>query len=86
MEQVEIARRNLDLLNEFMQYAFEHPGVLDQIPSGAEMVILPENDPELAAENTRTVRALEEKGSPVVVVKLRRREPIPEPKIEVKVG
>ncbi len=86
MEQAEIAKRNLDLLNEFMQYAFEHPGVLEQIPTGAEMVILPENDPDLAAENTQTIRELEEKRRPVVVVKLRRREPIPEPKIEVKVG
>ena len=40
MEQVEIARRNLDLLNEFMQYAFKHRSSR-QVPSGAEMVILP---------------------------------------------
>lgn len=36
-----IIQKNLDLLNEFMKYAFEHPEVLDKIPPEAELVILP---------------------------------------------
>lgn len=40
MNKEETVRKNLDLLDEFMKYAFEHPQVLDQIPSGAELVIL----------------------------------------------
>ena len=36
MTQDELARKKLDLLNEFMQFAFETPDILDQIPPGAQ--------------------------------------------------
>ena len=41
MTKEEAVRKNLDLLNEFMKYAFDSPQVLDQIPAGAEVIILP---------------------------------------------
>lgn len=44
-------KKNLDLLNEFMKYAFENPDVLEKIPPGAELIILPLDDPELYEYN-----------------------------------
>ena len=37
-------KKNLELLNEFMKYAFENPDVMDKIPAEAELVILPLDD------------------------------------------
>jgi hypothetical protein len=33
-------KKNLDLLNEFMKYAFENPEISERIPSEAELIIL----------------------------------------------
>lgn len=44
-----IVRRNLELLEEFHRYGFEHPEIFDQIPKDAHLIILPENDPEKRA-------------------------------------
>lgn len=44
-------KKNLDLLNEFMKFAFENPKVLEGIPPEAELIILPINDAELFEYN-----------------------------------
>ena len=46
-----IVRKNFELLEEFHRYAFEHPEIFDRIPKDAQLIILPENDPELLAAN-----------------------------------
>ncbi len=78
----EIVKRNLDLLNEFMKYAFDHPDVLDNIPSESELVILPTDDPELCVENKKTVDSLLKKGKKVVIVEFEKPKTIL-PKIEL---
>jgi len=77
-----IIKKNLDLLNEFMKYAFEHPEVLDKIPPEAELVILPTNDPDLCAVNKKMADSLVKKGKKVVVVELEKPK-IVIPKIEL---
>lgn len=64
----QVIKKNLDLLNEFMKYAFEYPDVLDKIPQGAELVILPTDDPELYNENRKTADSLLKKGVKVIAV------------------
>ncbi len=46
-------KKNLDLLNEFMKYAFDNPEVLEKIPPEAEIVILPIDDQELCVYNKK---------------------------------
>lgn len=82
MTRDEIARKNLDLLNEFRHFAFETPDILEQIPPGAEPIILPENDPELYQANQETLQALKRQGKRCTLVHIRRPERIP-PRIEV---
>ncbi|HHT9136177.1 MAG TPA: DUF5647 family protein [Candidatus Wunengus sp. YC60] len=77
-----IIKNNLDLLNEFMKYAFEHPEILDKIPPEAELVILPTNDPELFAVNKKMADSLIKKGKKVVVVEIEKPKSIV-PKIEL---
>ena len=51
MTKDDIVRKNLDFHAEWMKYIFENPDVLDNIPKGAALVILPEDDKELYEEN-----------------------------------
>ena len=71
MTKDDVVRKNLDLHAEWMKYAFENPDVLDRIPKGATLVILPEDDKELYEENYKTVEAEKKKGVTVFVVKMK---------------
>jgi len=72
-------KKNLDLLNEFMKFAFENPEVLEGIPPEAELIILPINDPELYEYNKKAATKVMSKGEKVVFVKMKKPEtPVPE--------
>jgi hypothetical protein len=43
--------KNFILSLEFERYVLEHPEILDKIPDGAELVLLPKDDPELYRMN-----------------------------------
>jgi hypothetical protein len=75
-------KRNLDLLDDFMRYAFDHPAVLGEIPSDAQIIILPMDDPELSAQNRKTADTLAAEGEKVVLIKLKRAEVYP-PELEL---
>ncbi|MCD6266760.1 MAG: hypothetical protein J7K02_12535 [Deltaproteobacteria bacterium] len=83
MTKDQIIKRNLDLLNEFMKIAFDQPDILNKIPKEAELVILPENDPELYKANFKIKQSLEKKGKKFVVVRMRKPERVPPPDIEL---
>jgi hypothetical protein len=42
-----VVEKNLTLSFEFERYILEHPEILEQIPPGSEVVLLPKYDPEL---------------------------------------
>jgi hypothetical protein len=71
MSKEAIVRKNLDLLDEFMKYAFDHPEILDELPRDASLVILPDGDQALERENRKTLTRLKAKGEEVVAVKLK---------------
>ena len=77
-----IIQHNLDLHAEWMRYVFDHPEVLDRIPEGAHLVIIPTNDPVLAEANLATLQSLRGKGIPVVVIRIALPNPAT-PQIEV---
>ena len=72
-------KKNLDLLGEFMKYAFDNPDVLEQIPPDAELVVLPIDDQELLEYNRKMADNMFSQGRTVVLVKMKRPEPtVPE--------
>ena len=73
----EVIKRNLDLHAEWVRYSFDNPEVLDKIPKGAVLVILPEDDKEVYEENYKVLEENKRKGIPVFVVTLK----MPKPKI-----
>lgn len=76
MEKEKIVRQNLELLNEFMKYAFSNPDILDRIPMDAELIILPTNVPELYEHNERLAERLKKQEKKVVIIKMPRPEPV----------
>lgn len=77
MTKDDIIKKNLDLHAEWMKYVFENPDMLDKIPKGATLVILPEDDKELYEENCRVLEEEKKKGNTVFVVKMK----VPKPQI-----
>jgi len=75
MTKEEVIKKNLDLHAEWMKYTFENPDVLDRIPKGAVLVILPEDDKELHAENYKILEQNKRKGIPVFVVTMKMPKP-----------
>lgn len=75
MTKDEIIKKNLDLHGEWMKYVFEHPEVLDKIPKGAVLVILPEDDEALYDENYKVLEENKMKGIPVFAVTMKTPKP-----------
>ena len=71
MNKEKIIKKNLDLLDEFMKYAFDHPEVLDEIPRDANLVLLPERDSSLEEANKKILSRLKSKGEETVAIRIR---------------
>lgn len=71
MKKENLVRKNLDLLDEFMKYAFDRPDILEEIPRDASLVIFPEGDSSLERENRKMLNRLKAQGEEVVALKLK---------------
>jgi len=67
-----IIEKNQTLSFEFERYLLEHPETMAQIPSGAEIVLLPKDDLELCRINLKSAQKDRHQGSvpPVVYVEI----------------
>jgi hypothetical protein len=67
-----VAEKNITLSFEFERYVLEHPEVLEQIPQGAEVVLLPKDDPELYRINIEAAQRSSGKKNdrPIVYVEI----------------
>ncbi len=75
MNKEKIVKKNLDLLDEFMKYAFDHPDILDEIPREATLVLLPERDSPLEKANKKILSRLKAKGEETVAIRIRTTSP-----------
>jgi len=82
MKKALAVKKNLDLLNEFMKYAFDNPKVLEEIPPEAELIILPIDDPDLYEYNRKMADKIKAKGKEVMFVKMKKPE-MPAPQLEL---
>jgi hypothetical protein len=62
-----IVEKNITLSFEFERYILEHPEVLEQIPDGAQVVLLPQDDPELYRINLNAAQKAREIGKGVLL-------------------
>ena len=75
MRKEDLFRKNHILGVEFDRYLLEHPEVIEQIPDGAEIYFLPEDDPDLFRENHKLAEAKRLTSDTVVLVKIGRLVP-----------
>jgi len=75
MKKDEVAARNLLIGAEFDKFVIEHPEVLDQIPDGAQLIFLPEYDPELCAENLKLSKSVTKTKKSIIYIKLNKLSP-----------
>lgn len=75
MKAQEMVRKNLLLGMEFDKYLIEHPALIEKIPQGAYVVLLPEYDPGLFKANIRLARRRIKKGEKVVFVRVEKLAP-----------
>ncbi len=67
---VKAFERNADLMFNLMRYILDQPAIVRRLPKKFELVILPEDDPELMAYNLRLLQKYGSEGQPVVFVSM----------------
>jgi hypothetical protein len=77
----ELAKKNLLLGIEFDKYLIEHPALIEKIPQGAYVVLLPEYDPDLFKANMRLARKRIKEGESVVFVRVEKLAPPPKSRL-----
>jgi uncharacterized protein DUF5647 len=60
--------RNLTLVQRFVSAVFADPAMLDDIPDGATVILLPRDDPDAAAVKLEAGRAMKEAGNSVRII------------------
>jgi len=65
-----IVKRNIDLTGAIMRYLLENPKVFKSMPDQFELVILPEDDPEIHLYNLELLDKVGSEGKPVVFARL----------------
>ena len=63
--------RNLQLTSEIMRYLMSQPEIFDALPSNFELVILPEDDPEIRLYNLELLDHYGSEGRPIVFARFK---------------
>lgn len=66
--------RNMEWMHEFLQSILADPDILDEIPEGAGVFLLPDDDPELAEANLKGAERSRQRGYPVYVRRMPSRQ------------
>lgn len=66
-----VVERNIALLGDLMQFLLADPRVLASLPSDFELVILPDDDPEMRLYNLKLLDSLANKDKPIVFARLK---------------
>ncbi len=69
-----VVERNIALTGAVMRCLMEHPNVVDALPDDFELVILPDDDPEIRLHNLELLDARASSGKPVVFARLKSHE------------
>lgn len=66
-----IAERNITLLGQLMEYLIDHPKMFDVLPDDFELVILPEDDPEIVLYNLDLLKRHGRQDKPIVLARVK---------------
>lgn len=65
-----VVERNIALTGEIMQHLLSHPEVFDALPDQFELVVLPEDDPEVRAYSLDLLDKFGSEGKPIVFARI----------------
>jgi hypothetical protein len=82
----DIAKRNIALTGEIMRYLLGNPKVFESLPDNFELVILPEDDPEIRMYNLELLDKYGSEGKPIVFARIKSDAAKLEPSIFVPVA
>jgi hypothetical protein len=68
-----MVERNIELTGEIMQHLLSHPEIFDALPDQFELVILPEDDPEVRSYNLELLDQFGSEGKPNVFARIQSR-------------
>jgi hypothetical protein len=66
-----VVERNIALLDSLMRYLLAEPRLLDSLPDQFELVILPDDDPEMRLYNLQLLDSYDRAGKPVVFARIK---------------
>jgi len=66
-----VVERNIALLGELMQFFLADPRVLASLPDDFELIILPDDDPEMRLYNLSLLDAVVRKDKPIVFARIK---------------
>lgn len=67
----QVEERNLELIAQIMRFLMEQPSVFDPLPDSFELVILPEDDPEIRQHNLELLDRFGSEGKPIVFARIK---------------
>jgi hypothetical protein len=76
MTKDELFHKNLILGKEFDLYVLEHSEFVEEIPEDAIVVLMPDDDPELAEINLKMAEEIREPEQPMFLVRIKKMKPI----------
>lgn len=69
-----VVERNIRLTAAIMRYLMDYPQVLDVLPDAFELVVLPDDDPEMRLYNLDLLDRYGDADTPVVLARVRSRQ------------
>lgn len=66
----EVVERNVRLTGEIIKYIMNNPNMLDVLPENFELVLLPEDDPEVRLLNLDLLDKYGSEGKPIVFARV----------------
>jgi hypothetical protein len=79
LDAITAGTRNAELAFDLLQAQLANPELLNEIPNGATVVLIPEDDPALAEYNFGVARALIARGKNVYLKRVLTAAPAPTP-------
>ena len=67
----DVVERNLRLTEEIMRYLLDNPQVFDFLPDSFELVVLPDDDPDIRLYNLDLLDRYGSEGKPIVFARIR---------------
>lgn len=71
MKPANVVERNIVLVKEIMRYLLDNPQVFTALPDKFELVVLPEDDPEMRLYNLDLLDRYGSEGKPIVFARVK---------------